>query len=197
VINFYFTVLGKSLSQRTTLKSELLPDCFSKRLHWKNEFLREMGLGCLGPEDTGPCRMNTNPKSWQNIWMKFLGCRKRTWKGHRAPDRILSKDRVVEGMKQQLYYKWPCCLPQWDSYGTRQRKWLQRLAAASSFLFFLDRTGVWTQGCALTRQALCSLSHTSSPFCSGCFEEEDFLNYLPELASNWNPPYLSLPISKD
>jgi hypothetical protein len=37
------------------------------------------------------------------------------------------------------------------------------------------------------------LSHTSCPFCSGYFGDEGLMNYLPRLASDHNPPDLSLP----
>jgi hypothetical protein len=40
-------------------------------------------------------------------------------------------------------------------------------------------SGVWTQGSALAKQALCCLSHISSSFCSGYFEGGGLMNYCP------------------
>jgi hypothetical protein len=37
--------------------------------------------------------------------------------------------------------------------------------------FFSFKTGVWTQGFSLAKKALYSLSHSSRPFCSGCFKD--------------------------
>jgi hypothetical protein len=47
-------------------------------------------------------------------------------------------------------------------------------------------------GFALAKQALHHLSHISSPFCSGYFEDGGVNNYLPRLALNLSPPSLSL-----
>jgi hypothetical protein len=51
-------------------------------------------------------------------------------------------------------------------------------------------TGVWTQ-------VFYRLSHSSSPFYMAILEmgEEGLLSYLPWLASNCDPPNLSLPSS--
>jgi hypothetical protein len=46
---------------------------------------------------------------------------------------------------------------------------------------------------ALAKQKRYVSSHTSSPLCSGYFADGLFLNYFPRLASNYNPPDLSLP----
>jgi hypothetical protein len=61
--------------------------------------------------------------------------------------------------------------------------------------FFFGSTRVWTQGFTLTKQALHHLSHTSSPFCSGDFEDGGCSDYLTRLSLNWGPPDLSLPSS--
>jgi hypothetical protein len=37
------------------------------------------------------------------------------------------------------------------------------------FFLSIDSTGVWTQGLALTKQALHPLRYTSSPFCISLF----------------------------
>jgi hypothetical protein len=54
----------------------------------------------------------------------------------------------------------------------------------------------WDLNFELAKQMFC-LSHTSSPFCSGYFGDGDLENCLPELASNHDPPDLSLPTSWD
>jgi hypothetical protein len=61
-----------------------------------------------------------------------------------------------------------------------------------NFYFF---GGIWvlTQGFMVAKQALCCLSHTCSPFCSGYFGDGGLMNYLPGLASNHHSPNLSLP----
>jgi hypothetical protein len=45
------------------------------------------------------------------------------------------------------------------------------------------------------KQALYHLNHTSSPLSSGYFGDGVLENYLPGLASNQDPPDLSLPHS--
>jgi hypothetical protein len=51
----------------------------------------------------------------------------------------------------------------------------------------------WAQGFKIAKQALYHLSHTSSPFCSGYFEDGGGLtSCLPKLASNLDPPDLNL-----
>jgi hypothetical protein len=45
-----------------------------------------------------------------------------------------------------------------------------RERASLFFLFYSDGTGVWTLGFKFTKQALYHLSCTSTPFCSGYFE---------------------------
>jgi hypothetical protein len=54
-------------------------------------------------------------------------------------------------------------------------------------------------GLGFELRALClqSRSHTSRPFCSGCFGDGISRDYLPGLASNLDPPNLSLPNSSD
>jgi hypothetical protein len=44
---------------------------------------------------------------------------------------------------------------------------------------FFSGTGVWTKGCTLTKWV--QLSHTSSPFCSGCFGD----GVLRTICSGW------------
>jgi hypothetical protein len=63
------------------------------------------------------------------------------------------------------------------------------------FFFFFDRTGVWTQGFALTKQGLFHLNHTFSLFCSGYFGDGGYVKYLLGLAANRDPPNLSFPNS--
>jgi hypothetical protein len=59
---------------------------------------------------------------------------------------------------------------------------------------FFGGTGVWTQGFMLAKQMVFySLSRTSSQFCSDYFGDGGLINYLPRLASNHDPPDLSLP----
>jgi hypothetical protein len=50
-------------------------------------------------------------------------------------------------------------------------------------------------GLHVAKQVLFHLSHTSSPFCSGDFGDGGLLYYLLGLASNHDPPDLSLPNS--
>jgi hypothetical protein len=64
-------------------------------------------------------------------------------------------------------------------------------------LFFVDGTGVWTQDLAFAKQALYCLRHTSSLLCSGYLGVGGFMNYLPRLISNCDPPHFSLSSSKD
>jgi hypothetical protein len=45
----------------------------------------------------------------------------------------------------------------------------------------------------LAKQAFYCLSHTSSPFCSGYFEDGVLSNYLSGLALNQDPPNFSIP----
>jgi hypothetical protein len=44
---------------------------------------------------------------------------------------------------------------------------------------FFCGTGVWTQGFVLAKQVLYYLSHASSPFCSGYFEDRIFWTICP------------------
>jgi hypothetical protein len=44
----------------------------------------------------------------------------------------------------------------------------------------------------LAKKPLYPLSHTSNPFCSGYFGDEGFMNHLPGLGWNFNPPDLNL-----
>jgi hypothetical protein len=60
--------------------------------------------------------------------------------------------------------------------------------------FFLEwGDGVWTQDFVLAKQALYHLNPTSSPFCFGYFWRWGLVNCLFGLASNHDPPNLSLP----
>jgi hypothetical protein len=63
------------------------------------------------------------------------------------------------------------------------------------FLDFLLRLGFETQGFVIARQALYCLTHSPSPFCSGYFAIRSLPNYLPGLASNCDPPNVSVPSS--
>jgi hypothetical protein len=56
-------------------------------------------------------------------------------------------------------------------------------------------TRVWTQGFTIAKQVLYHLS-ISSPFCSGYFWKWGLENYLPGLASNCDPPDLSLQVAR-
>jgi hypothetical protein len=51
-------------------------------------------------------------------------------------------------------------------------------------------------GFALAKQALYHLSHTSSPFCCGYFEDGVSGTILPRLASNSNPPISTYHVAK-
>jgi hypothetical protein len=62
------------------------------------------------------------------------------------------------------------------------------------YLSIFSRTGVWTQGFTLWKQALYFLSHSSSPFWSGCFGNQVSQTLLG-MAWNCSPPILSLPSS--
>jgi hypothetical protein len=62
----------------------------------------------------------------------------------------------------------------------------------ADFFFFFFENGVLKQVFMLAKQALYRLSHTSSAFCSGYFEDRV---YLLDLALNLDPPDLSLPSS--
>jgi hypothetical protein len=62
-------------------------------------------------------------------------------------------------------------------------------------LIFLMGLGL-NHGFELAKQALYHLSHISSPLCCSYFGDGGGLkNYLPKLASNHDPPNLSLPSS--
>jgi hypothetical protein len=65
------------------------------------------------------------------------------------------------------------------------------------YLFIFAGTGVCTQGLTFAKQVLYHLSHRSSLFCSSYFEHGGFVSYLPQLASNFHPPDLSLPSSSN
>jgi hypothetical protein len=43
---------------------------------------------------------------------------------------------------------------------------------------------------------LCCLIHTSRPFFSGYFGDGGLTKYSPVLASNYDPPFLSLPVAR-
>jgi hypothetical protein len=58
--------------------------------------------------------------------------------------------------------------------------------------FFFGGTGVWTQVFMLPKQVLYCFSHTPSPFSSGVS-----VTYLYSVATNCNPPDLSLQSKKD
>jgi hypothetical protein len=58
----------------------------------------------------------------------------------------------------------------------------------SSFLFWDEGLNSRALSFVFAKQALYHLSHTSSPFCSGYFEDGGLTNYLPRLASNHDPP---------
>jgi hypothetical protein len=62
-------------------------------------------------------------------------------------------------------------------------------------ILFIYGTGVSTQGFTLAKQALYCLSHTSSTFCSGYFGDEVSQTILPRVASNSDPPDLTIPSS--
>jgi hypothetical protein len=68
-----------------------------------------------------------------------------------------------------------------------------------SFLFFFfGGTGIWAKGFALSKQALYGSNHISGPFFSLLNLEMGFRELcLPTLASNHNPPDLSLSSSLD
>jgi hypothetical protein len=57
------------------------------------------------------------------------------------------------------------------------------------------RTGVWAQHFMFAKQTFYHWSHASSPFSSGYFDGGGLLKYLLRLASNHNPPNISLPSS--
>jgi hypothetical protein len=60
------------------------------------------------------------------------------------------------------------------------------------FFFFLipfGYTGIWTQGFGLASRSNTTWAMPPSPLCSGCFG--DGLSFLPRLAWNSDPPYLS------
>jgi hypothetical protein len=69
------------------------------------------------------------------------------------------------------------------------------LAGPSDFSFFSPPPPPFFlfDGTGLTKQALYCLSHTSSPFFSGYFEDEGLWNYFPRLALNCDPPEFSFP----
>jgi hypothetical protein len=56
-------------------------------------------------------------------------------------------------------------------------------------------TDVSNQGFTLAKQALYSLDHASSPFCSDYFGDGGLKNYLLRPTSNCDPPSLSIPNS--
>jgi hypothetical protein len=74
--------------------------------------------------------------------------------------------------------------------------WAEAWGRDEKETFFFGGTGVWTQGFTFVKQVLCPLSATSPVHFSlvilkmggGGF----LMNYLPRLASNLNPPNLSL-----
>jgi hypothetical protein len=57
--------------------------------------------------------------------------------------------------------------------------------------------GVWTQGFTPAKQVLYHLTHASIPFNSGYFGDGGVTNYLPGVALNCDPLYISLPSSYD
>jgi hypothetical protein len=60
------------------------------------------------------------------------------------------------------------------------------------FFFFLVGLGFELR---FAKQGLYCLNYTSSPFCYGYLGDSCLLNYLPRLASNCDPPNVSLPSS--
>jgi hypothetical protein len=85
------------------------------------------------------------------------------------------------------------CFPHWP--------WTCNLSASASevagiigtaalHFFFFGGTEVWTHGFILAKQVPC---HLQSIFCCGYFGDGSLLNCLPGLASNHDPPDLSLP----
>jgi hypothetical protein len=64
----------------------------------------------------------------------------------------------------------------WEEIKKARSKWpSSKLCEVFGCLFvhlfcFVVSTGVWSQGCALARQALYHFSHSTSPFCIGYFE---------------------------